>query len=131
MPRPRCFIVHESLRRDHITGDMVPVHNLGLASEYGDVTFILTAGANHRPPEDVGAVLPALKATMSTYRPIDYIVLVGNPELYVLAAALALRASGGVVNLLKFDNRIQRYVVKSARLWTATPTLEPESQDHA
>jgi hypothetical protein len=113
--RPTVWVAHEPLRRDRVTGEMYPAHDLTPASEWGDIRIVLPS--SNRPPVDPEAVLPALRDAMDNYRPGDHIVLVGDMDLVVWMSVLAARRTRGAISLLRWDGRLGRYVAKSAQVY--------------
>jgi len=112
---PKVYVIHEPVRRDKQTGQMIPVFDLQPASRFGVLTFVLPGG--NRPPLSPEAVLPQIRDAMMAYTEDDYIVTVGDPALYVWAAALAAHGTNGAVNLLKWNAREQSYYAAKAQLW--------------
>lgn len=115
MSRPRVFIVHEPMRRDPRSKEMVPAHDLRPASQFGDLKFILPGAV--RPALDPESSLPAIRDAMSGFMEDDYLAMVGDMNLVIWAAALGLRATGGIMKLLKWNNQDRCYVATQARLW--------------
>jgi len=117
--RPRVFIVHEPLRRDPESGNMIPMHNLTPATEYGDLRFIIPTG--DRPGYDPEASLQYIRPAMADFMPEDFIVCVGDMALVSWAVALAARTTDGYVQLLRWDARADNYRGKyyntSVELW--------------
>jgi hypothetical protein len=103
------YVVHEPIRWNSRDRCMVPL-DLTPAKQYGQLKLVLPGG--NRPPPLTQA-MPQLKETMAEFTDQDYLLLAGDMDLLVWAAALALRATGGRVKLLKFDNRTRLYEVRS------------------
>lgn len=120
--RPRVFVIHEPLRRDRVTGEMYPMHDLTPAAEFGDIRVVLPSA--NRPPLDPEASLPTLREAMADFSSDDYLVMVGDMNLVCWAAALAARSTDGAIRLLRWDGRGERYVALEAQLWAPDNDLE-------
>jgi hypothetical protein len=96
--------------------------DLKTAEKYGDLCIVLP-GAD-RPPCGADA-LPTLRQAFRDFRDTDFLVIAGDLDLYTWAAALALQATGGKINLLKWDNRGRSYDVVKAPdgLWAEDDEL--------
>ena len=101
----KVFLVHEPTRWSIRNRVMEPL-DLSPAKEHGELVVVFP-GADRPPPAAQG--LPELKRVMAGYTAADYLVVAGDMDLLVWAAALALKATGGRVNLLKWDSRGRRY----------------------
>jgi hypothetical protein len=110
MIRPRVFVVNEPMKYDARSGEMIPVHNIRPATEFGDLTFVLH-GSN-RPSEDPDVVLPQIREAMRNFNQEDYILLVGDMDLVAWAVALAYKSTGTTVKLLKWS-REGRYMSRT------------------
>lgn len=95
------YVVHEPARWDHAAQAMVPI-DISKAAEYGPLRIVLP-GLN-RPPAAAQA-LGALKAAFAGFGTDDYLLLAGDMDLLVWASSLALRRTGGKLNLLRWNNR--------------------------
>ena len=112
--RPLVWFVHEPLRRDERTGQMVPQYDVKPAAEFGDIVFALPGRS--RPPMDPETCLIELREAMREFKASDYLAIAGDHQLVIWGAILAERASGGILNLLKWDNREHRYVLFAGRV---------------
>jgi hypothetical protein len=108
--KPIVYIVHQPSRFDKIKKKMISI-NLKGADAYGDLLFIFPG--NERPP-CLPEALPIMRSVLSGFRACDYLVIVGDFDLYTWAAVLALRATGGTLKLLKWNNRKKVYDVCAA-----------------
>jgi len=115
--QPRVFIIHEPLRRDPESGNMIPTHDLTPAAHFGELTFVVPSG--DRPSYDPEGSLRYIRPAMADYMPEDFIVAVGDMALVSWAVALAARATDGYVRILRWDGRPsgQKYYATSVELW--------------
>lgn len=110
-----CYIINEPLRFDGHSGKLIPMYDLTSAESFGRLVYVLPRGNN--PPKDPELTLPLIKDAMRHYTKEDYIIAVGHIELFSWATALAVQATDGIINQLKWDNSIEQYVPRRARLW--------------
>lgn len=99
------FVVHEPVRwngRRMVALDMSP------AEKFGDLRVIFP-GQDRPPPAQ--EAMPILQNAMCAFRPDDYLVIAGDMDLVVWAAALALKTTSGTLRLLKWDSRQRQYDV--------------------
>lgn len=111
---PKVFVIHEPVRRDQTTGDVVPLYDISTAADHGDLTFVLPRG--RYAPTDPALVLPALRQAMAGYEPHDSIVMLGDIGLVGWAIALAARSTNGLVKTLRWG-RDGRYHPVPVQLW--------------
>ena len=97
--RPRVFVVNQPMRRDPATNAWVNAMDLGAAREHGELIFMLPAG---RLPADANAIVRAVRRSMASFRPEDYLLLVGDPRAIAIAAAVAADLTDGSLNLLNW-----------------------------
>lgn len=111
----KVYVIHEPMRRNRQTGEMAAVFDLSPAGQFGELVYVLPS--HTRPALDPESVLPQIREVMAGYTADDYIVAVGDPALYCWATALATRATGGIVKLLKWDGRDQVYYPTKAQVY--------------
>jgi hypothetical protein len=99
------FAVHQPARYDQTKRRMVPI-DISKAERFGKMRLVFP-GLDRPPPVD--EAIPTLRTVLGVFKPTDYLVLAGDLDLVVFAAALALNATGGKINLLKWSNRLQDY----------------------
>jgi hypothetical protein len=104
---PRVYVPQVPSRIDPNTHLWVPTVNLAPARKYGEVVVMLPPEANrmHTAP-----LVAALKESMRSFRPFDYVVAVGDPSLIMAAGCIASRATGGRVRVLKWEKRSGDYL---------------------
>src|SRR5437868_3997891 len=89
MSRSRVFAVRQPTGRDHRNGHIRPTMDLTPAAEYGELHFILRDWQN--PFNNLDAVAAQVRAYLVTeaFGPDDWLLLVGNPILIGVVAAVA------------------------------------------
>jgi len=112
----RVFIIHEPARWDNVERKMVPF-DLSSVDEFGE-RFVIFPGGNRPPPWAKGC--KHFLNVMSQYQEGDFLVIAGDMDLLVWASVLALKASNGKLNLLRWNSRQQVYEVCSAptEIWS-------------
>lgn len=112
----RVFAVHQPTRWVYRERKMEPL-DLSPAAAFGELVVILPG--LDRPPTAPQA-LPTLRHALAAFTEADYLVVAGDMGLLVWASALALQATSGKIQLLKWDNRGQCYEVEHAPdgMWT-------------
>ena len=112
--RARVFFVHEPVKRDAQSGQMIPMFNIRPAAQFGDIVFALPG--RNRPPEDPEACLLALRDVFRHFRAQDYLAVAGDLQTVIWAAVLACRAlDRAPLKLLKWDRQVSRYILFEAR----------------
>lgn len=108
MTSPRVFIVQQPTKRDSVTGEVVPAINLSPAKAWGEPVFLLGDTVNPFTHEDIaGLVASRLEELQPTHQ--DWFVLVGNPVLIGIVAALAADRLG-TLRLLQWHRHNQSYL---------------------
>lgn len=103
----RVFAPQQPSRFDTSTRLWIPTMNMQPAAKYGELVVLLPPNANrlHTVP-----LLEALKTGMSDFTKDDWLVAVGDPSLIAAAACIAIRKTGGVLRLLKWDRLTSDYI---------------------
>lgn len=85
----------------------IPTMNMQAAEKYGPLVVMLPPNANrlHTAP-----LLASLKESMSAFTAEDWLVAVGDPSLIAAAACIAVRKTGGLLRLLKWDRMTSDYL---------------------
>lgn len=100
--RPTVWVAHD-------TGDK----NLTPASDFGDMRILMRGTSP--PVYDAQHIVDELMKTMSCditgIREGDFLLLVGNPSICAIAAAIASRLTMGRLQLLQWDRQERRYIV--------------------
>ncbi|MGW8178857.1 MAG: hypothetical protein ACWGQW_08865 [bacterium] len=103
----RVFVVQKQMRWDQTKGELVPKFDLSPAEKFGAVTYLLSPTAG---PFNPGPIIKELRAKLSDIKSTDYLLLIGNPCLIGWALAIALKHTGGKVNLLQWSGKEQSYL---------------------
>ena len=102
------FLIHEPVRWN---GSRMVALDMSPAKDYGELKVIFPG--QDRPP-CVAEAMPAIADAMGLFTENDYLVIAGDMDLLIWAAALALENTKGKVRLLRWDNRGRRYEVSEA-----------------
>lgn len=111
----RVFIVQEPLKRDHETGQLVPIMDFTRAREYGELIICLRSGpvalaANH--------TINQLKEVLKDFSDNDYLLFAGDPSAIALASAVASEINNGFFQMLKWDKASKSYIKVAAQIKT-------------
>lgn len=106
----KIYVPQEPLRRDKETGRFYHSMDLKPALEYGDELVYLFTGSQPNPMLQPQPTVQTLKHGLRNYCDDDYIIMIGDPTLSALVAMLASHYNNGVVNFLKWDNRMFKYL---------------------
>tara|TARA_Y100001937_G_C6903120_1_gene234222 strand:+ start:109 stop:564 length:456 start_codon:yes stop_codon:yes gene_type:complete len=102
---------------DRYTGEkkVVPAMNILSASDYGHFVFCLEERSQviFSPQPFVHK----MKKNLKDFREQDYILCVGDPGVIGVSTAIAVEASKGKLNLLKWDRQEKRYYPLSFNLY--------------
>lgn len=110
---PRVFIPQVPSRFDGGTNLWVPTVNIKPAEKFGDVTVILPPAAAR---SGIDACATVLKDALQDYDRADYLVALGDPTLYAIAACFAAERTGGLLRMLKWDRLNSGYVLEEVNL---------------
>ena len=106
---PKVYVVNQPMIRGG--GRAIDVRP---AAAFGEVVSVFPPG---QPPLDGDHVTRVLNERLADFRAHDFLVLVGHTMLIAAAGAVAARLTGGVVQVLVWDNRDHLYVPVRLRLW--------------
>ena len=96
----RVFVPQMPSRFDTATNLWIPTVNIAPARRFGGLIVILPPAAN-RASIDVCA--NAIAMAMSDFNEDDYLVALGDPTLYAIAACVAASHTKGLLRMLKWD----------------------------
>jgi hypothetical protein len=87
--------------------------NMRPAEKFGELLVLLPPNANrlHTAP-----LLASLKERMEDYNAEDWLVCVGDPSLIAAAACIAVRKTGGLLRLLKWDRLTSDYIAAEMKI---------------
>jgi hypothetical protein len=103
------FILQCQATKDLQTGEFVDKYDFSSAEEYGTLKFLLSPTANPFNVNESG-VVAQLHGHLKDFNDNDYLLLVGNPCLIGIAAAIAADYSGGGINFLQWSGKKQSYI---------------------
>lgn len=103
----KCYIVQEPVKRDHDTGELVPMMNFNKVLDYGTPIVCLPRGNVAFSP---APTMDKLRDKLRDFTDDDYLVCAGDPSCLAMAAMVASERNRGKVALLKWDKRTQTYI---------------------
>ena len=101
--KPAVFVLQEIAG----TKEGRPKFNIMGASEYGRIRFLL--------PElsqiifSPGPLIFKLRKLLRDYKPMDYLLLTGDPAIIGVACSIISELTNGKYNLLKWDKQERKY----------------------
>ena len=109
----KVYVPQLPSRFDAATRLWIPSVNLFPAEKFGEIVTMLPPNANrlHTAP-----LVQALKEAMADYTAEDFIVAVGDPSLIAAASCIAVRKTGGVLRMLKWDRHTSDYLPVEVQL---------------
>lgn len=105
--RGKVYIIHEVMRRDAASGQMVPAFDFRKAVEYGDLEVCLPPGRVALAP---GPTVNLLNDKLRNFCDDDYLIAVGDPSAISIASAIAAQNNRGRFKLLKWDKDMHQYI---------------------
>lgn len=106
---PRVFIPQVPSRLDGPRNLWVPTVNVKPAERWGDLVVMLPPAA-HRAGVDT--CVAVMKGCLDDFGREDYLLALGDPTLYAIAAVLAARKADGVLRMLKWDRQTSAYILE-------------------
>lgn len=109
------FVVQKQMRFDNATGELVPrFSTLEKAKKFGRLEYLLSPSAHpFNPPNVIGDLHDKLK----NFSDEDHLLLIGNPALIGMAAAVASHYNEGRIRLLQWSGRNSDYAEISVRVF--------------
>jgi hypothetical protein len=104
---PKVYAPQIPSKFDTATKLWVPSINLDHAKSFGEVVVMLPPNANRL---HINPLIIALREQMKDYNEQDFIVAVGDPSLIAAAACIAVRKTGGLLRILKWDRQSGAYI---------------------
>lgn len=98
---------------DPATKLWVPSINLDHARTFGEVVVMLPPNANRL---HINPLIVALREQLKEFTEEDYIVAVGDPSLIAAASCIAVRKTGGLLRILKWDRQSSSYIPVEANV---------------
>jgi len=103
----KVFIVQEPMKRDRVSGNLVPFMDLTPAAAYGELEVLLPHGQVALSP---APMISGLKRSLAKFSDEDYLVLVGDPVAMSIATAIAAKVNNGKVKVLKWNRETRSYI---------------------
>jgi len=110
---PRVFIPQVPSRFDGSTNLWVPTVNIKPAEKFGEIVIMLPPAAAR---SGIDACAAVIKERMSEFTREDYLLALGDPTLYAIAACFAAEKAGGLLRMLKWDRLNSGYVLEEVDL---------------
>lgn len=98
---------------DQATKLWVPSINLEPATGFGELVVMLPPNANRL---HINPLIIAIKEQMKDFTADDYIIAVGDPSLIAAASCIAVRKTGGLLRILKWDRQTSSYISVEAKV---------------
>jgi len=110
------FVTQYPMRRD-ARGDLVPVHDITPAAQFGELNILLPGGPVVLSTEHL---VRTCKDKLSQFGDTDYLLCMGDPAVIAVASSIAAMKNGGRYKLLIWDRRSHVYLPVSVDLYRAT-----------
>lgn len=109
------FVVQKQMRFDETTGELVPrFTTIDKADRFGSIEYLLSPSAHPFNPE---YVIGDLHDKLKEFSDEDYLLLVGNPVLIGMSAAVAGHYNSGRIRFLQWSGRQSDYAEISTRMF--------------
>ena len=105
--KPIVYAPQQPSRFDASLEMWIPSMNLNPARRFGDLLVMLPPNLSSMM---VAPLVGVLKEKMADFKAEDYLLAVGDPTLIAAAAAIAVRKTGGKLNVLKWDRQTKDYI---------------------
>lgn len=102
----RVFVTQYPMRRDG-QNNLVPVHDITPAAQYGALDILLPGGPVVLSTEHL---VRTLKQKLADFTDDDYLLCMGDPAVIAVAASIASAKNGGRYRLLIWDRRSSTYL---------------------
>lgn len=110
---PRVFIPQVPSRFDGGTNLWIPTVNVKPAEKFGEIVVMLPPAAAR---SGIDACASVIKERLRDYTREDYLLALGDPTLYAVAACFAAEKADGVLRMLKWDRISSGYVLEEVDL---------------
>jgi hypothetical protein len=111
----KVYVPQIPSRYDGGTNLWIPTINIKPAEQFGEVVVMLPPAAAR---SGIDACAAVIAERMSEFGAEDYLVAVGDPTLYAIAAVHAARRADGVLRMLKWDRLKSGYVLEEVEVET-------------
>lgn len=96
------------MRRDRDTGQLVSIMNFNKARQYGEPVVCCPSGP---VALNTAPVTWRLRDCLRDFSDNDYLIAVGDPTLFCMAAIIAAENNRGRVRFLKWDQELRDYIL--------------------
>lgn len=110
---PKVYAPQIPSKFDVATKLWMPSINLDPAKQHGEVVVMLPPNANRL---HISPLIVALREQMKDFTAEDYVVAVGDPSLIAAASCLAVKKTGGLLRILKWDRQTSSYIPVEAQV---------------
>ena len=110
---PRVFAPHIPSKFDTATKLWIPSVEIAPAEKYGTVVAMLQPNSARA---GLAPCVAAMKERMADYNEEDFLIGIGDPSLIGAAACIAVRRTGGLLRMLKWDRMAKDYFVAEVRI---------------
>lgn len=104
----KVYIPQMPAKFDRATNLWIPTININPAKRFGELVTMLPPGATRLSME---ACAHVISEHLEDYGPEDMVVALGDPSLYAVAACLAVKKTGGLLRMLKWDRQLGDYLL--------------------
>lgn len=108
------YVVQDHRRYDGTTGEYTSVFDLTPAQEFGELRYLLSPTA---APWASESIINDLWDGLEDFGDGDYLLMIGNPVLCGLAAAVACDVNKGRLRFLQWNGRQKRYTPVEAQVF--------------
>lgn len=108
------YVVQNHTKYNRDTGIYEPVFDLSPAASYGPLIFLLSPSA---APWSGQSIVADLHAGLADFSDDDYLLMVGNPVLCSMAAAIASDRNEGRIKFLQWHGKDRRYIPIEVQLF--------------
>jgi hypothetical protein len=108
------YIPQVPSRFDNVAGVWYPTVSIKSAAAFGELRVMLPPEASRLDPEKV---LMELKGHMREFSEDDYLLALGSPTIYSMAAVIAANKTDGFLRLLEWDRRESAYKLVEVQVW--------------
>lgn len=110
---PKVFAPHIPSRYDSASRLWVPSVEIRPAEKFGDLVVMLQPNSARA---GLAPCVAAMKEMMANFSDQDYLIGLGDPSLIGAAACIAVRKTGGLLRMLKWDRMAKDYFVAEVRV---------------
>ena len=107
MSENRVFVVQRPAYYCTTKQGWVNKYDLNPATEHGELIFLLRPGNIYK--DKLESAILRLREMLADYTCADHILAIGDPVAIAAAVMVASEQTDGIVSLLKYDRKNQRY----------------------